>query len=193
MVVASYLNDDPRRLDSLLCLLHSFKAQTWPHWEAIVIHDGPIKNPTAKAKIEQVDKFGKGVIWLIETEERKGQFGHPYRHLGIRHAPGHYIGLSNDDNYYAPVYFEWMLSEIQAVDAQLAYCDMIHSHRQWQVIKAQPKRGFIDAGNWLVSANIAKTTPWTDMGFSGDWTYFKALHAKAKRVVRVPAPLFVHN
>ena len=41
LVVASYLGDDPRRTDALMCLLYSLKAQTYPRWEAVVVHDGP--------------------------------------------------------------------------------------------------------------------------------------------------------
>ncbi len=190
LVVASYLNDDRRRLDSLLCLLYSVRAQTYPHWEVVVVHDGPIVSPTVKADLNRVCQ---GPTWLVETTERKGSFGHPNRHLGIRHVSGDYVGLSNDDNYYAPVYFEWMLSELQEKKAQLAYCNMAHSHRGWGVIDAKPARGFIDAGNWIAESGLAKGVPWTDMTFAGDWTYFDALHRKARKAVKVPGVLFVHN
>lgn len=189
LVVASYLVDDKRRVDSLMCLLYSLKAQTYPNWQAIVVHDGPMPRPVWDL-VCQCDPVR---ICVVETSERKGQFGHPWRRWGIDRSTGQYVGLSNDDNYYAPVYFEAMLAAIQENEAQLAYCDLVHSHRHWDVIRSKPARGFVDAGNWIVSADLAKATPWTDMGFAGDWTYFQELHRKAKRVVKVPGVFFVHN
>ncbi len=190
LVVASYLNDDARRLDSLMCLLYSLKAQTYPHWEAVVVHDGPLPSPRLHALAYEADPAR---IHVAETPQRKGQFGHPWRKWGVDRTSGRYVGLSNDDNYYCPVYFEWMVHTLQQKDAQLVHCDMVHSHRAFSVISSKPERGSIDAGNWLVEAEIAKSTPWTDMGFAGDWTYFSALHRRAKKTVKVSAPLFVHN
>lgn len=200
LVVASYLNEDHRRLQSLLCLLYAVRAQTYPHWEVLVVHDGPVTSASALKELDRIDRHvtGGGIrknpqFHLLEMDERKGQFGHPYRKAGIDAATGDYVGLSNDDNYYAPVYLEWMVSELQAKQAQLALCSMVHSHRQWQGIDGRPARGSVDAGSWLADAALAKATPWTDMGFAGDWTYFNALHKKAARTVKIGSYLFVHN
>lgn len=188
LVVASYLHGDARRVHALACLLHSLLAQTYRNWEALVVHDGPY--PPLPDFLLNLDIAR---IRFLETPERKGAYGHPWRRWGIDQTLGQYVGLSNDDNYYAPVYFEWMLSELQAKKADLVYCDMVHSHRRWGVITAKPARGFIDVGNWLAAAPLAKSTPWTDTGFAGDWTYFQALQQKARQLAKVSAPLFVHN
>jgi hypothetical protein len=191
LVIASYLNEDERRHDSLMCLLYSLKAQTYPHWEAIVLHDGPV-NERAALKLGTVFEH-EPQIQFRTTPERRGKFGHPNRHDGIMRAQGHYVGLSNDDNYYCPVYFEWMVSQLQHKQAQLVFCSMVHSHRKWDTIDSKPQRGFIDAGNWLCDTKLAQDTPWTDMGFAGDWTYFSQLQKKAKGIAKIGSYLFVHN
>lgn len=191
LVVASYLDADPRRLDSLRCLLYSIRAQTYPHWEVVVVHDGPAETRAARLVLDEAAADAR--VTVLRPPERKGQFGHPYRRPGVDHARGDYVGLSNDDNYYCPVYFECMLAALQAKGDVLAQCGMVHSHRHWGAIEARPARGFVDAGSWVAAAALAKATPWTDYGFAGDWTYFKAMLKTAKRCVKVPGLLFVHN
>lgn len=172
----------------LACLLYSFVAQTYPHWEAVVVHDGP--GPAAR---EVVERIADPRVRLIETPERRGGFGHPWRELGIDACTGDYIGLTNGDNYYAPVYFEWMLHLLTTRGADVAYCDWVHSHTQWSVMRAGPGKWMIDLGCWIARAGLVKATPWRDFAFEGDGTFFEDLLRKAAAVVHLPKPLFVHN
>jgi glycosyltransferase involved in cell wall biosynthesis len=174
--------------DELACLLYSFRAQTYSNWEAVVVHDGP--GPVAR---DVVAAIGDDRVRLIETPERKQQYGHPWRDLGIFACTGDYIGLTNGDNYYAPVYFEWMLHLLTARGADLVYCDMVHSHFQWSAFGCAPAKGTIDLGCWVARADLVKATPWRDHGFLGDGTYVEDLCRKATTVMRIPKPLFVHN
>ncbi len=183
VAVATY-----EQTDELACLLYSFKAQTYDHWEVVVVHDGP--GPKARAVVAHMNDAR---VRLIETPERKGQYGHPWRQLGIDACTGDYIGLSNGDNYYAPVYFEWMLSVLTTAGADFAYCDMVHSFVQWRALATRPEKGGLDLGAWIARAGLVKATPWWDMGFVGDGTFIDDLLSKAQGVVHVPACLFVHN
>ncbi len=192
MVVASYLNNDPRRIDSLMCLVYSIRAQTYKNWELVIIHDGPITDPNVEKTFLDLNKMP--LVSAVISEVRKNDFGHSWRHWGICHkATGQYVGLSNDDNYYMPNYFEWMLWEMITKEAELSICNMVHSHRQWQVIFSKPERGYVDAGNWIATMELARSVPWTDKGFAGDWTYFNALQTKARTLAKVKGVLFVHN
>jgi hypothetical protein len=187
MVIAAYTRQDPRLLDALLCLVYCLRAQTYSNWEAIIVHDGP-----NGVHGQTIDAIGDARLRWLETPERKQQHGHPWRAYGISLARGDYIGLSNGDNYYVPVYFEAMLNALLTHHAQFAYCDMIHSHREWQPYPTEPHSGRLDLGAWVANAELVKATPWTDMGFNGDGTFIEALVARAAKLVKLENCLFVH-
>src|SRR4051812_42743942 len=87
--------------DGLACLPYSIRAQTYPYWEAVV-HDGP--GPPARGVVK---RLGDPRVRLVETADRKGSYGHPWRELGVRACAGDDIGLINGDDDSAPVFFEW--------------------------------------------------------------------------------------
>ena len=183
MVVAAY--ESP---DSLLCLLYSFRSQSYDNWEAIVVHDGP--GATTR---EAILRLNDSRVRLIETEERKGGWGHPWRDLGLKASTGDYVGMSNDDNWYAPVYFETMLHEATTKNADFVYCNMIHSFMGWMPLATQPRKQWLDLGAWICKGETVRTTDWTDMAIDGDGTYIDALVAKSKTIAHVPNFMFVHN
>jgi glycosyltransferase involved in cell wall biosynthesis len=174
--------------DALGCLLFSLKAQTYDRWEAVIVHDGP--GPEVR---ELVAGLRDDRIRLLETPERRGQYGHPWRRLGIDACTGAYIGLSNADNYYAPVYFEWMLAALIEQRADFAYCNMVHSYSRYSPVASRPGKGGLDLGAWVARAELVKATPWWDMGFMGDGTFIEDLLDRTAKVVHVPGFLFVHN
>ena len=192
ITIASYLVEDPRRWDSLMCLLYSLKAQTYPNWEALIIHDGPLEGN--HGRIDAIETMGHvRQIRFIETGQRMAKFGHPWRSFGFSRTRGDYICSTNDDNYVCPSYIEWLLSELVNQQADFAYCDCVHSHKQWQPMTTELKRGKIDLGCWMASADLVKKTKWIDFNFAGDWSYIHKLKHEAKKIVKVPATLFVHN
>jgi hypothetical protein len=174
--------------DELACLLYSLRCQTYDRWEAVVVHDGP--GPAAR---DVVTRLNDPRVRLVETPERKGQYGHPWRRLGIDACSGDFMGLSNADNYYAPVYFEAMLSALVTQGADFAYSDMVHSYLRWGALRTRPEKGHLDLGAWVARAGLVKATEWWDLGFMGDGTFIEDLLEKARKVVHVPGCLFVHN
>lgn len=183
LAVAAY-----RSPDSLCGLIYALRCQTYPNWEAIIVHDGP--GAEVRAAVERI---GEPRVRLIETDERRGSYGHPWRRFGIEHCTGDFIGLSNDDNYYAPTYFEWMLHQMAEEKADFAYCNMVHSHQQWAYFPTRPKRGCIDLGAWLGRRELVLATPWPGDDFNADGDFIEALARKARRVTHVEGCLFVHN
>lgn len=183
MIVAAY-----KRRHSLACLLYSFLAQTYPNFEILVVHDGP-----APEIQELVEAIGDERILLVQTPERSGQFGHPLRQLGIELCSANYIGMTNDDNYYVPVYFEWMLHELESKQAQFVFCNFIRSHKLWQPYYASPEKGKLDCGAWIAESRLVKSIAWCDMSFSGDGTYIEQLVDAADVIAKLDAFLFVHN
>ena len=193
LVVAAYQRPDP-----LAGLLYCLRSQTYENWEAVIVHDGEC---AATRKV--VENIDDPRIRYIETPERRGQYGHPWRHYGILQTTGGYIGLSNDDNWYAPVYFEWMLHTLTSRKVQFAYCDFVHSHKQWsffptqhkkwKVLPVRPRKGTLDLAAWIAEAPLVRATQWNDYTFDGDGTYIEDLLTKCPRVEHVPGCLLVHN
>jgi hypothetical protein len=96
--------------------------------------------------------------------------------------------MSNDDNYYVPGYIEQMLHALDN-PADIALCQLLHSHSGWQV---DPPGN--DLGAWIARASLVRRVPWTGHDFSSDRDYLEALLARAEgRVATVERPLFVHN
>lgn len=185
MVIATY-----QQGDELACLLYSLRAQTYPNWEALVIHDGP--KAEWRKEWEKISIPFDPRIKLIDTPVHEGRWGHPHRQWGISQARGEYICLSNGDNYYVPVFFEWMLYEMQK-GADFVHCYMVHSHKRYADFHTIPLKTKIDLGAWMGHHSIVKSTPWTDYGFAGDGTFIEAVAGKAKKISCIPAFLFVHN
>ena len=48
--VASYLNDEPNRINKLYCLVYSFLSQSYENWKLNIVHDGKITDEKIKKK-----------------------------------------------------------------------------------------------------------------------------------------------
>jgi len=193
MAIASYLHGDPRRFSSLASLLCSLKAQSWEKWEAVVVHDG--KAPELPAFLRTVIDTDPRIAF-VETAERKQIHGHPHRAWAIETlCKGTYACFSNDDNWYAPAYFQWLLHLLTTHSADFAYCDMIHSHQKWKPLSTKPVRGHIDVGGFIASRKLMLRHPWSSQywDFSGDGRYIQLLTTKGRVIKADKAHLFVHN
>lgn len=186
MVVAAY--EQPR---DLITTLHCFLVQTLQDFEVLVVHDGP--GPAALR--EAVLALGDRRITYHETPVRNNDWGNSSKEYGSNLARGRYIGHSNDDNYYAPVYFEALVAAIERDGADFAYCNMVHSQHGYAAFDTAPYHGRIDGGGWLCRAEVVKATPWPEPKSNGyaDGLYVEALVRHCHRVTKVPAFLFVHN
>jgi hypothetical protein len=193
LLLAAGLTPDPEPLvsmavrvkyapDRLLAFLLCMRRQRYDNWEVVAVTDGP--NPAA-AKV--VAEMRDPRVRLIETEKPLGRWGHPYRQRGLDACRGEFIGMSNDDNYYVPGYFEQMVHAMP--DADLAICPMLHSYFGWRMNNPGS-----DLGAWLARATLIRKVPWTGVDFTSDRDYIRELTVAAKgRVVTVDRALFVHN
>lgn len=180
---------------SLQSLLACFKNQTWQNFIILVSHDGPASEEVKaayKAIVGNDERFS-----FVESEVRKNQFGHERRSEGFRILASNganYVGTANGDCWYTPNYFESLIYQMQKDGTKLAYCDMIHSHRLWQPLKVEMRRGRIDAGSWIGATEIVMQAEWTDTSFYGDWVFIHKLHKICEgRHSKVNAYLYVHN
>jgi hypothetical protein len=189
-VICPIFNTYPEIIGSMIC-------QTHKNWELLLIHDG--KNETGLRKI--VDAVGDKRITYIETKERRGNWGHSYRKEyleGLREAETGYVLITNGDNQYAPVFFEYMLKNMHNNHNVVAtYCsDMVHSYKAWQVIPCSLRRGYLDSGGVLIRKDVACDVGWNNtVEHSADWLYFDEIIKKygAHRFLKVTGCLFSHH
>lgn len=190
--VAVFLSDQ-RQAAALECLVQSFRAQTWPQWQLLLCHDGPL--PGGYDGLVERLTIDRRVSWHA-TLKREQQFGHPHRQwqLDTLGKTCQWLGLTNGDNYYAPVYLEWLLSVgTTAKGCNFVYCDLVHSHKMWKAMTTEPKRGKLDLGGWLAAATLCRQIRFDKFTFAGDGDYINRLRSSAKVVQKVNANLFVHN
>ena len=184
--ICTIFNSYPQIISSLL-------LQTHKNWELILIHDGPSENGM-RSYIPEDSR-----IKYIETDTRAGNWGHSLRQLALREMDlGDYVVITNADNYYVPVYTEYMLRGFNKSHTAVAtYCDaMVHSYKAWQVIPVKFERGFIDCGGVMVKKEVACEVGWRDTEtHSSDWTYFSDIAARysPKNFIPVKGCLFIHN
>jgi hypothetical protein len=198
VAVACYVApDDRRRVWALMCLLHSLRAQTYQNWHVVIMHDGPVVHPDLLPSVETLDADKKVV--LVQTPERKLKFGHPWRQRSIdllAEAGCQWVCLTNDDNYYAPVFMEWSVAAALVTPKPhlLVHCDMVHSHKLWKHMTTRAKYRHVDLGGVVAHVSLAKRVAFNKFEFNGDGDWINRMAAIAgKRVAKVPATLFVHN
>jgi GT2 family glycosyltransferase len=190
----------------LRALIASIQAQSVDDWKMIILHDGPEGSSDFNGVIVNMDNPVSGKIRSDVTAERRGAYGHPLREEGIKRIKSDWLLITNDDNYYAPVFIERMMAKAKP-DVSCVLCDMVHNHPRkdylgragkaspYGVLVARPRRHFADIGCFIVPTAVAKKVgfPWRD--FDGDGLYLEAVikAQPGKRVAKVPQVLFVHN
>jgi hypothetical protein len=190
MVVATY-----QQTHALETLLRSFQAQTHRNFRIAVAHDGPWD---PQHVLDLRFKFGSDDRFIFtSSEKRENVFGHNLREQERvdMAARTDLMGFCNGDVYYAPTFFEWMAAVMVKHQSGFGYCNMLHSHRLWQPMTTELKRGKIDVGCFLASSDLVLETPWTSTEFAADWFYIRELTKGLARteIVKIDGFLYVHN
>jgi GT2 family glycosyltransferase len=178
-------------VDRLNLLLLSLRRQRYTNWDAVIVTDGPDRDAA-----ELVESMTDPRLRVIQTPERKGRWGHPYRQIGLEAAAEHgaFVGMANDDDYYAPGYLEQMVQALEWTPADLVLCGMLHAYNGWAATAgfARPDAVSADVGCWLARAELVKRTPWSGAEFTSDSEYVRRL-AAGGRSVSINRPLHVKN
>jgi hypothetical protein len=165
-------------LNHLQSFLNCMDRQRYSRWEVVAVTDGPLLYASpCHPKVR-----------LISTSEAKGRWGHPYRQVGIDAAEGEWIGLSNDDNYYVPGYIEQMTFAGMEHEADLVFCQLLHSHAGWRLV-----RPGVDLGGFLARRELVRRVEWRGDKFDSDRRYIESLQRLSRNTVVVERPLFIHN
>lgn len=95
--------------------IESVIAQTYPHWEMIVINDGS-KDKGAEIVAEYAQKDSR-----IKLLSQKNAGSAAARNNGIRTAQGRYIALLDADDLWEPIFLDSQLSLMKETGALLVY------------------------------------------------------------------------
>ena len=174
-------------VDRFVSFIASMERQRWESIEVVAVSDGSLF-PWTKTNLKMSYASTKVEINVIETEETKGRWGHPYRQLGIDAAYGKWIGLSNDDNYYVPGFIEQMIGAAEDANADLVICDMLHSYSGWERVAAGG-----DLGCFLARRELIRQVPWEGDDLKADRRFLQGLVDRCRNVAIVNRPLFIHN
>jgi len=190
-----------KRYRNLPVLVHSFLAQTLQNFKLLVIHDGHDAR-MAEILTEFKAKYPDEIDYLF-TDRRYNDYGHSLRELGIQRLDTEYVLITNDDNYYCPVFLESMFRALREYQADIVLCDMIHSHNRpggrpqgpYRYFETFPKRQSADIGCFITKSALAKQAGFRDKTSDGDATYLEDIMriAGTPRIAKVSHALFVHN
>ena len=114
-----------------------------------------------------------------------------------------HILLTNDDNYYVPIFTQTMMHAITSHDAHLVMCDMIHSHNNpggrvqlpYNLFTTHPQLMHCDVGCFITKGQLAKQVGFTNLHVSWADGIFvdNIMQQPGIKWVKVPHVLFVHN
>lgn len=178
---------------SFPAVISSLIMQTFKDWKLILIHDGP---GTGEVKA-YVELLNDDRIEYTETETHRGAWGHSIRSEWINKVESEYLVITNPDNYYVPVFLEYMLKPLQLNPSMIAsYCTyMVHSYKAWVTQQCFLQRGHIDCGGVVLRTEAAQLVGWKSLEHSADWLFFNDIVNRygARKWAPVKGTLFVHN
>ena len=184
----------------LHCFLLSLACQTSNDFVVKVIHDGP--DLETRKVIELVKQsYPNLMLSYEETQNRYNDYGHTLRDIGLKSSSSEYILLTNDDNYYVPVFVEEILADIKVRKLDIVYFDMVHNHKiydlpnpiGYQTLITEPRLNRIDIGSFVFKGKIGKMVGFNDRSFAADGIFFEQLLTKTKKIGKIEKVLYVHN
>lgn len=176
-------------------LVHALMLQTNPHWELLLIHDGP--NSTELQSV--LKQLNEPRVRYYESPRRYNDWGHSLRAMGLDQIEkeaieGEFIVITNADNYYCPGFLEIMLKGFES-SLVAVYCPLVHDHHGWRLLDARVEYKHIDCGCIMVRREPALETGWTSREYAADWVYISQLAKRfgSHRLKKIDNILFVHN
>jgi len=151
--ISAYLNNSPKKIDAAFSCVHSLLCQTYDNYEIYILHDGPVNDSTL------ADNFRKfsDMIVFIDNFVHMGNWGFYHRHnISLLEPHADWIIYTNEDNYYVPTFLEKMINTAMHNKTKMVYCDMIHSHHDWNLFCTYPAECGIDMGAFMSHIDLIK-------------------------------------
>jgi len=189
-----------KRTKQLRSLVASLSCQTNMGFSIKIIHDGP-SGETRECVLELQELYPELILFYEESEKRFNDYGHSLRSKGVQDATQEYCLLTNDDNYYVPIFIDEISKTIQQENPDIIYFDMVHNYRfedlpnpvGYQTLITEPRIDRIDMGSFIFRTQLGKSIGFTDRSYKADGVFFEALTAVTTNIVKIPKVLFVHN
>jgi hypothetical protein len=184
------------RATNLNLLIGSFILQTNSNWQLYIINDGP---PIPDINIV-VGSYQDSRIHFMSTPKKNGHWGHPNRQIMLKQIPlNHrdFVLITNDDNYYVPLFVEYFMKECRKNGMGFVYCNTLHSFLDYDVLISEVREGAIDMGSFAVRLDVAKKVGFNHIHISADGAYANqcATYCKAKKLktFHINKAIFIHN
>jgi len=164
------------RLETLNEAIASVDAQSYPHWEHVIVSDGHFP------AVQQLQASNRELQRRFFSTPAIRHFGNHQRNVGIFHARGEYLVFLDDDNVLYPDALATMLSGFSCGDVDLVLCPIDYDHSKHGVVGQvlMPHDGFsrgeVDSLNAMIRRSLAvKCRGWGDSYFAD----FDLLHQAA--------------
>jgi glycosyltransferase involved in cell wall biosynthesis len=191
-----------KRYDKIAVLVHSFMCQTYCDFRLVVIHDG--HDAEMQELLAALKKRYPARLDYFFTENRFNDHGHSLRAIAIEQCNSEFIMITNDDNYYVPVFLEKMFEKIDGERLEFVLCDMVHNYDwrprggkdSYNAFITEPRKDRVDIGCFIVKTAVAKEVGFRDRSFAADGTFVDDIMAFRGGVIqwgKVDKVLFVHN
>ena len=115
-ILVPVYNTDPAMLRAAA---ESFRAQTYPHWEAILL-DGASTKPETVQCLKELEKLDDRlrVVFSGENLHISGN-----SNAALRHAKGEWIALCDHDDLYTPDALYWVMDAVERDNPDFIYSD----------------------------------------------------------------------
>ena len=115
-ILVPVYNTDPAMLRAAA---ESFRAQTYPHWEAILL-DGASTKPETVQCLKELEKLD-GRLRVVFSGENLHISGNS--NAALRHAKGEWIALCDHDDLYTPDALYWVMDAVERENPDFIYSD----------------------------------------------------------------------
>ena len=198
--VASYLNDEPNRINKLYCLVYSFLSQSYENWKLNIVHDGKITDEKIRKKYYELELLSEK-IKCFESNERLNHWGHEYRREYALKTDCDILGFTNEDNYYNPKILNLLNNVFLTKECNVVISECIHRIKNdpylYKILKSTkpiPKNGTIDLCCYFLKRELVNNTEWKSFGYGADFSYITKIIKENKTNIHfINFPLMFHN
>jgi glycosyltransferase involved in cell wall biosynthesis len=181
------------RTYNMVSAMSSIAAQTNPSWKIHVVCDGVVDDieyiRSVFSKLENIK--------YTTVDKHYGDWGHTPRNIGIRSATEDWVVFGGNDNYYAPCFVEKVIESVSMnPNLKFIYCDMIHSHYNYDFFKCKPLINQIDMGSFVSLTKFAKKILLNPVLYYADGQFVEDYikkFCKEDEICYLPHVYYIHN